>query len=119
MRLRPIWGNRCNSEHSEKACFPTLNQRAIGSTPIRPTKNQLHSEVLARKLLADVIVVLESQLALYSSCSRDCVPGSSSIFCSVTNGTGLLLSGYSSRFNNVIEKMTDEYLYSVQVARRI
>ena len=38
MRLQPIWGNRCNSERSEKACFPTLNQRAVGSTPTRPTK---------------------------------------------------------------------------------
>jgi hypothetical protein len=32
------WGNHCNSELCEKWPFVTLNQRAVGSTPTRPTK---------------------------------------------------------------------------------
>ena len=38
MRLQSIWGNRCNSEPYQKWLFLPLNQRAVGSTPTRPTK---------------------------------------------------------------------------------
>jgi hypothetical protein len=37
----------------------SLNQRAVGSTPKPPTKNQLNSEALAGKLPAGVITVFE------------------------------------------------------------
>lgn len=38
MKLQPIWGNRCNNELCQKLPFLPLNQRAVGSTPTRPTK---------------------------------------------------------------------------------
>jgi len=37
MRLQSIWGNRCNSEPYQEWLFLPLNQRAVGSTPTRPT----------------------------------------------------------------------------------
>jgi hypothetical protein len=36
--LQLIWGNRCNSEPYQEWLFLPLNQRAVGSTPTRPTK---------------------------------------------------------------------------------
>ena len=37
MKLQPIWGNRCNNELCQKLPFLPLKQRAVGSTPTRPT----------------------------------------------------------------------------------
>ena len=45
--------------------------------------------------------------------------GSTRKFRSRTLGTGLLLSGYSSRINKVIRKMTTQFLYRVQVVREV